>query len=126
MERMVQKFIGFAGVGAVATIIQYGLLIVLHEGFSVYTLYASGSSYIVSAILNYLMKYYWVFRSKNAHFTAAPRYAVISLVGLNLNLLVMYLMVDMANLHYLIAQAAATLLVLFWGFFANAHWTFKH
>lgn len=125
MKKLARQFVGFASVGGIATGIQYTLLIVLREFFGVYAVYASAIAYAISAVLNYLMKYHWVFSSQCKHREAAPRYASISLLGLGLNTSAMYLLAGLAGWHYLIAQVCATALVLVWGFFASALWTFK-
>lgn len=125
MRKLFKQFIGFIGVGGIATAIQYALLIFLREGLGVYVVYASSIAYAISAVLNYLMKYHWVFESQRKHSEAAPRYALISLVGLSLNTGTMYLLAGLVGWHYLVAQVCATGLVLVWGFFANALWTFR-
>jgi putative flippase GtrA len=119
------KFIGFAGAGAVATGIQYLILILLAEVGGLSPVYASAIGYAISAILNYLMKYHFVFVSEEKHIAAAPKYALISTVGLCLNTLLMYLGTEGLALHYLLVQIVTTGLVLVWNFFANAAWTFR-
>lgn len=118
------KFVGFVGVGAIATGIQYLILIVLKELAGVPPVYASATGYAISSVVNYLMKYHWVFASDRRHRHAAPRYATVSAIGLSLNTGLMYLGTQVLGLYYLLAQVLTTGLVLLWNFFANATWTF--
>jgi len=124
-ESLLKKFVGFAGVGALATAVQYLILVLLTELGGVSPVYASATGYAVSAVLNYLMKYHLVFGSDEKHRAAAPKYALISAVGLTLNTALMHLGTQVLDLYYLVAQVIATGLVLLWNFFANAIWTFR-
>lgn len=123
-DNFLKKFVGFAGVGAVATAIQYLILIVLKELAGVPAVVASATSYAISSALNYLMKYHWVFASDAKHRSTAPRYALISGIGLSLNTFLMYLGTEVLGWYYLLVQVLATGLVLLWNFFASAFWTF--
>ena len=125
MSHVIQRFIGFAGTGAIATGIQYLILIILHELFSLPAVLSSSVGYGIAAIANYLMKYHWVFGSDEHHHVAGPKYAIVSLTGLSLNTLLMYLGIELLDIHYLVAQVISTLLVLIWNFSVNSVWTFR-
>ena len=128
-DSLFKKFLGFAGVGAIATGIQYLILILLAELAGVPPVYASAIGYAISAVINYLMKYHFVFASDEKHHVAGPKYALISAVGLTLNTglmqsgLLLLGEKDFAS-YYLAVQVVATGLVLLWNFFANVIWTF--
>jgi putative flippase GtrA len=125
MRDLIGKFIGFAGTGAVATGIQYVILIALREGLGVSPVTASAIGYAIAAVCNYLMKYHWVFASDEHHHVAGPKYAVVSISGLTLNTLLMYLGNQVLGLYYLLAQVVATAVVLVWNFTLNGLWTFR-
>lgn len=125
MQDLVTKFIGFAGTGAIATAIQYAILIALRESMGVDAVYASACGYAIAAVANYLMKYHWVFDSDEHHHVAGPKYAVVSLSGLTLNTLLMYLGTQILDIYYLLAQVAVTGIVLIWNFTLNGIWTFR-
>lgn len=129
-ESLLRKFVGFAGVGAIATGIQYLILLLLAELVGVSPVIASATGYAISAVINYLMKYHLVFSSDQKHLAAAPKYALISAIGLTLNTGLMHLGQlllgpQQFQSYYLVVQVAATGLVLLWNFFANAIWTFR-
>ncbi len=125
MRELFAKFIGFAGTGAIATGIQYAILILLREGLGISPVYASALGYAIAAVANYLMKYHWVFGSDEHHHVAGPKYALVSLTGLALNTLLMYLGTEILGLYYLLAQVIATAMVLIWNFTLNGIWTFR-
>ena len=121
----IQTFISFAGVGAIATALQYILLTIQVELISVGAVLASFIAYAISSIVNYLMKYHYVFSSQQKHRKTAPRYLIISSIGLALNTLLMYIGVEGFGLHYLASQIIVTGIVLVWNYTASALWTFR-
>ena len=125
MHDLIGKFIGFAGTGAIATGIQYTILILLREVLGISPVYASAFGYAIAAVCNYLMKYHWVFASDEHHRVAGSKYALVSLSGLTLNTLLMYLGTQVLGLYYLLAQVIATGIVLVWNFTLNGIWTFR-
>jgi putative flippase GtrA len=118
-------FIKFLGIGAIATIIQYIIFIVLVELSSLTIVLASGLGYGVSSIFNYLMNYHYTFSSDAKHKVAALKFTLVALVGLSLNSLLMYLLVELFNVHYIISQIMVTGIILVVNFFAHKLWTFQ-
>jgi putative flippase GtrA len=116
--------VAFAGVGVVATALQYGVLVMAVEWLDMNAVVGSSLGFSLSAVINYLLNYHFTFRSKNAHAVAASRFALIAAAGLALNAAVMALVIRSMHLPYIIAQLAATVVVLIWNFFGNALWSF--
>lgn len=119
------KFIKFIGVGGVATAIQYILLVLLVELTSTNIVLLSAFSFLVSAVFNYLMNYYFTFESDAKHGVATIKFALVASCGLLLNTAIMHLMVEMQNIHYIVSQVSATIVVLFWNFFIHKYWTYN-
>jgi putative flippase GtrA len=122
-KAQVARFVRFALVGAVATAIQYAILVFLVRGFGVAPTPASSVGFALSAVANYLLNYRFTFRSNRAHGPAAAKFALLAVTGLFVNAAIMHLMVG-ARVHYLLAQVCATAVVLFWNFLGNSLWTF--
>ena len=118
------RFVRFAAVGAVATAIQYGLLILLVRGFGVAPTLASSIGFVLAAGVNYLLNYRFTFQSDRPHGPAAMKFGLLAAIGLLINALIMRLMVA-AGVDYLLAQVCATGMVLFWNFIGNTVWTFR-
>ena len=110
-------------VGAVATAIQYALLLLLVRGFGVAPTPASSIGFVLSAAVNYLLNYSFTFKSNRPHGPAAAKFGLLAGSGLLINAAVMHFMVS-AGVHYLLAQVCATAVVLFWNFIGNSLWTF--
>lgn len=117
------RFARFAVVGGLATAIQYVLLILLVRVCGMAPTPASSIGFVLSAGVNYLLNYRFTFQSNRPHGPAAGKFALLASAGLLINAVIMRLMIGLGT-HYLIAQACATAVVLFWNFIGNSRWTF--
>jgi putative flippase GtrA len=117
------KLLRFGLVGAVATGIQYVILVVLvHEG--VWPAVASAIGFVVSAFGNYLLNYHFTFRSRESHGPAATKFVMLAGGGLVINFVLMHVLVG-AGWYYLLAQVLVTVVVFLWNFLGNSLWTFR-
>ena len=121
---MIPPFIRYAGVGAIGTAVHYGTLISLAQGLGTNAVVASTAGFAMGAFVNYALNREFTFASDRAHRVALPRFFAVAGAGLLLNALVMAVILAVLPLHYLIAQVAATGIVLVAGFLANRRWTF--
>jgi putative flippase GtrA len=121
---MFERLIRFALVGGVATAVQYLVLVLLVQGTGMWPTVASGIGFAVSACGNYLLNYYFTFRSRTQHGPAVAKFLVLAGVGLLLNSVLMQVLLA-AGWHYLAAQVCATVVVFLWNFLGNSLWTFR-
>lgn len=123
-QHVVERFFRFTGVGAIGTAAHYLTLFALVDFFGANAIAASSTGYLVGGVTNYLLNYYFTFRSDKPHVETAFKFFTIAFVGFFLNAGAMWLFTEMITLHYLLAQLVATALVLLWNFVANDRWTF--
>jgi putative flippase GtrA len=123
--KMLTQFVKFASVGALATSVQYLVLIALTESGLTGPVVASTLGYVTSGVLNYSLNYSYTFNSQERHRSAALKFVTVSTFGLGLNTSLMYVSVHTLGLYYLLGQLLATGVVLLWNFFANRWWTFR-
>jgi putative flippase GtrA len=121
---ILQQFISFAGVGVVATGLQYGVLIVAVEWFHMNAVLGSCSGFVISAALNYWLNYHFTFGSQKPHAVAGSRFFIVAAVGLALNAGVMAALVGLFKWPYVLAQLITTALVVLWTFCGNRAWSF--
>jgi putative flippase GtrA len=124
VNSVVTKFIRFAGVGAIGTVAHYFVLIVVVEFFNAKAVLGSSFGFLVGAAVNYTLNYHFTFKSKKQHLETMPKFYLVAAVGFLINGLIVYLMAHVFSINYLLAQIAATAIVLIWGFVANYLWTF--
>ncbi|OQA33836.1 MAG: GtrA-like protein [Betaproteobacteria bacterium ADurb.Bin341] len=124
MAELLRQFFRFSGVGCVSAVAHYGLLILLVQVAGVDAVIASAAGALLGAVVNYALNYRFTFRSNKAHHESVRKFVVVALVGLGLNTLLMWVLVDGLRAHYLLAQVLTTGLVLIWSFSGNRFWTF--
>ena len=79
----------------------------------------------MSALANYALNYHFAFRSAKAHISALHRFTLVAMTGLAINTMLMAVMVETMESHYLFSQAISTGIVLFWNFILNLRWSFR-
>lgn len=112
-------------VGGIATAAHCLSLMVLVEVFGVSAPLGAFWGAIVGALLAYWGNRRRTFDASSAsHGQAAPRFALVALVGALINGLIVWAAVQALGVHYLLAQAAATAVVLLLTYHLNRTWTF--
>ncbi len=115
---MIKKIVNFGLVGVIATAIEYILLIVLKEIFKIDVLIASGIAFTISLLFNYILSIKYVFVDKKEMSKAKEMtgFFITALIGLGINQLMMYVLVDLVSIYYLFAKVISTGIVMVWNF----------
>jgi len=117
MKKLISQFFKFGVVGVIAFIVDYLSLYLLTEFLNVYYLISSIISFLLSIIVNYILSIKWVFDiKKKQSFKDVIVFTLLSAIGLLINLLVMYLSVEVFKIHYMIGKLIATFIVMIWNF----------
>lgn len=120
-----RQFAAFSGVGIVAAIVHYGLLVGLVEGAGVAPVPATLGGYVAGGIVSYLLNRRLTYASERPHAEAGWRFALVAGVGFLLTWGLMHVFTARMELPYLPMQVITTGIVLFWSFLANRVWTFR-
>lgn len=121
MKQLFNQVIKFGIVGGLAFFIDYFILYVLAEYLGLYYLISSAISFTVSVIFNYIcsMKFVFIRRddiSKKREFIV---FIILSIVGLIINQIVMWIMVDELSVYYMFSKIFATCIVMIWNFISR-------
>ena len=122
--KTLKQFVYFTAVGGIGTGGHYLTLISLVEGKILSAVPASVAGFSVGAIINYVLNYHLTFKSKKSHKEAMSKFFIVATLGAIINTALMYVGVDLMHIYYLLAQIAATGIVLLWNFIINKYWTF--
>jgi putative flippase GtrA len=122
---LLRQFAGFAGMGVIGTTGHYATLIGLVQLAGLIPLLATTAGFIVGASINYILNYKFIFRSNKRHAEALSKFLVVATAGLGLNTMTVWFGIDVERWNYLVAQLAATGVVLVWNFSVNKAWTFS-
>lgn len=116
-KKLIQQILKFGVVGGLAFLIDYCLLFILTEFVGFHYLISSIISFIVSLIFNYILSIKWVFDvTKKQTYKEVAIFVVLSIIGLGINQLVMYIGVDKINIHYMLVKIISTIIVMIWNF----------
>lgn len=118
MKKLIAQLMKFGVVGVIAFIIDYGLMVLLTEVFGIDYLVSATVSFTVSVIFNYIASMRYVFRhregmSKRREFII---FVTLSVLGLLINDLIMWVGTGLWGISYLITKIAATVIVMVWNF----------
>jgi putative flippase GtrA len=117
------QFFRFALVGIAGTALHYLLLIALVSGLGQPEALGAMVGAAAGALCNYQLNRRYSFNSTRRHREALPRFLAMAAVGTVLNGAIVGLLSN-AGWHYLLAQVAATLLILILNFFVSKTWVF--
>ena len=118
------RFLRYASAGAIGTTAHFAILAALVHLAGIAPVIASTAGAVAGALINYAVNHRFTFESRRTHTVALPRFFVVASAGVALNAIVMATLLALAPLHYLVAQAVATGIVLVTGYVANRRWTF--
>lgn len=128
MKKLIAQFMKFGIVGVIAFVIDYGVMIFLTEVFGVPYLISTTISFVVSVIFNYFASMRFVFKRKDDMNRRREFiiFIVLSVCGLGINDLLMWLMVDSLYIDYRLSKIVVTVVVAVWNFvtrkiFLEAH-----
>ena len=114
----------YIGSGGVATASHYALTIAGVELLGMPPLWATTVGYATGAIVKYCLNYAVAFRSTAPHAHALLRYVLAQATLLAVNSLSFDLL-QRAGLHYIVAQAVTTALLIPPGYLMHRAWVFR-
>ena len=127
MKGLIEQFLKFGVVGAIAFLIDYGVLMLLSQVIGMDPVISASISFVVSVVFNYAASMRYVFTrrddiSRRREFTI---FVVLSAIGLVINEIIMVIGVNMLGdsaLMVTITKLAATAIVMVWNFVSRKKW----
>jgi putative flippase GtrA len=122
---IVAKFIKFGLVGFSGVFVDFGITFLLKEKLKVQQYVSNACGFITAASTNYLLNRLWTFHSNDPNISLEyGRFILISMVGLGINMLILWLLVKKLGMNFYLAKLFAIGFVTVWNFFANIAYTF--
>lgn len=127
LKDLAEQFLKFGVVGALATVVDYGILMLLSQAAGWDPLPASAVSYLVSLAFNYLASMRYVFERRDdlSRRRELAAFVALSAVGLVINSLLIgagTAFFGDGALSVTITKVLATLVVGVWNFWSRKHW----
>ena len=125
MKAKLIQFVKFGLVGASNTLIYlivYYILIMFQANY----LFASISGYLLSSLSGYILNKLWVFKDGRATVKGSiVKYYIVYSSSMALNLIAMYLLVDLLNVSDRLAPILTLCITVPYNFIFSKLWTFK-
>lgn len=127
MKGLIEQFLKFGVVGAIAFLIDYGVLMLLSQVIGMDPVISASISFVVSVVFNYVASMHYVFTrrddiSRRREFTI---FVILSAIGLVINEIIMVIGVNVLGdsaLMVTITKLVATAIVMVWNFVSRKKW----
>ena len=124
-EAFILKFIKFCLVGFSGVFVDFGTTFICKEFLKIQKYISNSIGFTLAATTNYMLNRVWTFHSQNPHIGQEfTRFFMIALIGLGINLLIVWTMSGKFKVNFYVSKLVATLLVTTWNFLINAYFTF--
>lgn len=125
LRHVARQFVAFFGVGVVAAIVHYGLLVGLVEIFFYDPVSATLAGYVAGGLVSYVLNRLYTYEAERGHLEAGWRFALVAGIGFGMTWLLMAFFTRWLGWHYFLSQVATTGIVLVWSFAAHKYWSFR-
>ncbi len=121
----VRLFVLYVIYAGLATVVDVGLLWVFTALLGIYYLLSAALSYCAGMLTNFLLNKFFNFRNRSQQLAAQfGVFAAVALVGLALNQLVIFSLVEWFHIWYIGAKLVSVVIVALWSFWGHKHFTF--
>jgi putative flippase GtrA len=119
------KFVKFGVVGFTGVFVDFGFTYICKEWLKIPKYIANAIGFTFAASWNYLFNRIWTFQSHNPEIMMEySKFIAISLIGLAINTLVLWILVSKYKKHFYLSKLFAIAVVTIWNFLANYFITF--
>jgi putative flippase GtrA len=119
------KFLKFCTVGFSGLAIDFSITYLAKEKLKLNKYVANSLGFTIASTSNYFLNKVWTFNDTNPDaITQFSKYIFIALIGLLLNNLIIYVLVNKKEVTFYWAKLIAIGIVVFWNFIANYNFTF--
>ncbi len=125
LQALFLRFFKFGVVGVLGTCIDFSTTWLLKEKCHVKKFVANTIGFVVAASSNYILNRIWTWQSQSQQVVEEYiKFFGVSLVGLGLNTLILYLLNEKVRWSFWWSKVLATGVVMIWNFLANNFFTF--
>jgi len=125
-KSLIYKFIKFGIVGFSGVFVDFGFTYLCKEIIKIPKYVSNAIGFTIAASSNYYLNRVWTFHSHNPEVAIEySKFIAISLVGLGINTLILWLLVSKYKRNFYISKLFAIAVVTVWNFFINAIFTFS-
>lgn len=118
LQKLLIQFLSYVLVGGTAFVVDFSILYFLTESLGVYYIASATAGFLVGLVINYLLCILLIFdfRAMSRATHEFGLFAAIGIAGLMLNNLLIWMLTELAGLHYLASKLVAAAVVLVFNF----------
>lgn len=121
------KFVKFCVVGFSGMAVDFGFTWLCKEKLRIQKYIANAIGFCIAATTNYFLNRIWTFESQNPEvLTEFSNFFIISIIGLGINSLVLWILVSKFKMNFYLAKLIAIIVTTLWNFVANLLYTFNN
>ena len=122
------QFFRFCVVGAIGTAVNLAVLYSIVEWISIWYMFGAIIAFCVAVTSNYILNKIWTFHDKttktSAIFSSYIKFILISIIGLGINLIILYALVAYLHIWSIFSQIIAIGGATIWNYFGSKTWAF--
>jgi len=123
---LIRQLIVYSFVALIPTAVDFSLVYLLTEFVGLFYINSLVIGFMVGMLVSYIAQKKLTFRNGSNKY--APQFSVfcgVSLVGLLMNMVIVFSLVEFCGLWYLFGKVVSTVVVLAWNFSAHRYITFE-
>jgi putative flippase GtrA len=119
-KAFILKILKFGVVGLSGMVIDFSTTYLCKEKLKIHKYVSNAIGFTLAASWNYLFNRIWTFESHNPHMGYEFfRFFMVSLIGLGINTLILWLLVSKFRQHFYFSKLLAIAVVMIWNFVVN-------
>jgi putative flippase GtrA len=122
----IKLFSGYIIFAGIAAVIELGLLYLLTDFGGLWYFYSAIISYLAGMLTNYTLNKYLNFMNRSRMIVLQfGLFATVAVVGLVLNQILLFVLVEFAGLWYMYAKLISMAIIVVWSFYGHKKLTFN-
>lgn len=121
----IRQFAMYVIVGAIATVVEWVMFYLGVNLLGVHYIVATCIAFIVSTLANWGCGRILLFHSEKSLLKELAQIYWVSIIGLLMNLVIMWISVELLGINKMFSKIAATGIVFFWNFLSRKFWIYK-
>ena len=119
------NFLQYGFVGIIGTIIHTSVLVLLVDYLKITPVISTVVGFIFSLVVSYKLNSKWTFKGTNRGIHSFVRYAMTCSIGLIINVIIMFITVNILEYSYLVGQCFSIITVPIFNFTLSRYWVFN-
>ncbi len=119
------NFFQYGFVGLLGTIVHTGVLALSVEYLKIIPVLATVIGFVFSLVLSYVLNSKWTFKRNSKTKNSFIKYTITCSIGLLLNIIIMFVIVNILEYSYLFGQLTAIVLVPIFNYSLSRYWVFN-